>query len=139
MTNDSESRVCNPRWVSVSDRKPPLDRPVLLWGSKLEPDDFAVPGSLCACHHRWLLVGFDDLDGNSRHLERLLGEVTHWLEYGPPSARGTPASRFSREDAAFLIGLGEYLRMCTSQTVDLPVALADLAGRIAETVSADPR
>lgn len=73
-----------PRWVRVTDRKPPFDRPVLLWGSKLEPDDFALLGSLCGCHQRWLLAGFDDLDGNSRELHRLLGEVTHWLEYGPP-------------------------------------------------------
>lgn len=90
------------RWVPVSEALPPFDLPVLLWGSELESGrDHPLAGRLCGCHESWLIedytTGYVDAEREHRgsepeadqaeYVARMLGKVTHWLDWRPgPSA-----------------------------------------------------
>lgn len=87
MTTDELKKEAS-GWVSVDERKPLLDMPILLWGSKLDAAvDHPLPGKLCACHEQWVLDNEPDDEDTNSHTARMMGEVTHWLDWriGLPS------------------------------------------------------
>lgn len=86
-----------PAWISIDERLPRHDLPVMLWGDKLETGlDHPLPGRLCGCHDSWLIedytTGYNDAEREHRgdpetdqeeYVRRMLGNVTHWLEWEP--------------------------------------------------------
>lgn len=84
-------RELGARWVSVEGRPlPPFDVPTLLWGDKLvSGEDHPLSGRLCGCHGDWVLEYWEWQDIESKNVdaseytERMLGRVTHWLDWWP--------------------------------------------------------
>jgi hypothetical protein len=79
--------VQTPQWISVDHRLPYPTVPVLLWGSALGEDDFPLLGHLCQCHGWWILRDWEEdrteVDDSQDYLRRMLGDVTHWLDWMP--------------------------------------------------------
>lgn len=102
-----------PRWIPISKSLPTIDREVPVWGTKLVPGlDYPVICRLCSCHNRFFvedytsgfnqgmrnwhifswyafiidmwrkLTGYKEED-EIEYLSRMVGEVTHWLDYSP--------------------------------------------------------
>lgn len=69
------------RWVSVDEELPRDDMPTLLWGSKLDKDDFPITGRLCSCCGKFVIDMEDETDTVT---VRMLGTVTHWLDWTIP-------------------------------------------------------
>lgn len=85
-----ERAKVGPRWIPVSERLPRYDLPVMLWGDDLVVGlDHPLTGRLCACHEEWVLDLADSAEAEGRdvdhakYLLRMLGTVTHWLEWSP--------------------------------------------------------
>jgi hypothetical protein len=84
--------VVGPRWVPVTESPLPLDFTTFLWGTKLEPGkDLPVSGRRCGCHELYVVedyaIGYESEEAREADseacVERLLGEVTHWLDWRP--------------------------------------------------------
>jgi hypothetical protein len=77
----------------VEEALPPDDLPTLLWGDLLKTGlDHPLPGRRCGCHGEWVLdsdleAGWD-ITGD--HIRRMLGTVTHWLDWGTDPTKGGP-------------------------------------------------
>jgi hypothetical protein len=75
-------------WVPVTERLPRFDRPTLVWGDKLDGDDFPHLARLCGCHEKWISeehwLDTDHEDDLVEHLLNMVGNVTHWLDWSPP-------------------------------------------------------
>jgi hypothetical protein len=74
-------------WVSVAYRLPVPEWPTLIWGDKLYDDDFPLLAWLC--HDGvWLLLPPTDNPADEAdaagYTRRMLGNVTHWLDWSPP-------------------------------------------------------
>ena len=78
-------------WVTVSDRLPEFGWPTLIWGDGLDPEmDFPLPAWLC--HDGVWLITLDlgtrskeDDDNAAAYTMRMVGNVTHWLDWEPPT------------------------------------------------------
>jgi len=74
------------KWISVDERLPDESVPVMVWGTKLDSNDYPLAAELCSCHSRWI-TEYGDYETNdvpNALVERLVGTVTHWLDWSPP-------------------------------------------------------
>jgi hypothetical protein len=73
------------RWVSTRDSLPAREWPTLVWGDRLQEDDFPQPARLCH-DGTWLLLTLPEEDDAAAHTARMVGNVTHWLDWRAPAA-----------------------------------------------------
>lgn len=73
-------------WKIVADELPPPTIPFPLWGTNLseEHGDFPIMGALCGCHNPGVFVlETCTEDDEGAYTKRMLGTVTHWLDWRP--------------------------------------------------------
>lgn len=85
--------MSTPRWISVTEQQPPDDLPTFLWGDELVVGvDHPLQGRLCGCHGEYILELADFAEAEDKevdhgeYVQRMLGTVTHWLDWRPGPA-----------------------------------------------------
>lgn len=73
------------RWVPVGARLPRPGHPVPVWGDLFNEYDHPVTATICGCHGKWVAEGDTGEEDEEALLRRLVGNVTHWLDWSPPA------------------------------------------------------